>query len=81
MPLASADVPGRGRLCGEPNKSLHRRQDDKGSGCNNDNAEVGDDTEEHMEGREGGMGRKRKGRNGLKLRIVMTDSINADDHQ
>lgn len=55
MPLASADVPGRGRLCGEPNKSLHRRQDDKGSGCNNDNTEEGDDTEEHM-GRGGGGG-------------------------
>lgn len=32
------------------------RQDDKGSGCNNDNAEEGDDTEEHMGGGGGRRG-------------------------
>ena len=32
VPLASADVLEKGRLCDKPNESMHRRLDDKGSG-------------------------------------------------
>ena len=46
MLLASADVPGRGRLHDEPKECLYRRLDDKGSSHNNDEEEDGDDDEQ-----------------------------------
>ena len=43
----------------------------------NDDAEEGDEEEEDMKGTQG----RRKGRNGLKLRIMMIGNINADNEQ